>query len=306
MSGDRGVSMQSLPRAGRWSIYIGLAVVFAIACVWLSNWQFSRNDDRAAQLALVEQNYDAAPIPLAEVIPPGDGLAADEEWRPVVLEGEYLADEQITVRNRPHGGTSAFEVLAPFRLSDGRVLIVDRGWVPPAEQGEGPAVVPAPPAGDSTVIARLRPEEAAPTSGRSAPEDQVPTINVGLIGDELPPSTADALIDGVYGILVSESPAVSDTPAALPSPSQDPGPHLSYAIQWILFALMGFIFIGYVIRTERRHRLEDAEDADADAVAPAPRRRRRRDRDADDEDALLDASTPTGTRDPQASEMSSA
>lgn len=306
MSGDRGVSMQSLPRAGRWSIYIGLAVLFAIACVWLSNWQFSRNDDRAAQLALVEQNYDADPVALEEVIPDGDGLSPVDEWRPVVLEGEYLADEQITVRNRPHGGTSAFEVLAPFRLSDGRVVIVDRGWVPPAEEGTGPAVVPDPPLGESTVIVRVRPEEAAPTSGRSAPEGQVPTINVDLIGGELSPATAGALIGGVYGILVSETPAVADTPAALPSPSQDPGPHLSYAIQWILFALMGFIFIGYVIRTERRHRLEDEQDAGDDAVAPPPSRRRRRDRDADDEDALLDADRARTARGAQASEMSSA
>ncbi|ANG86718.1 hypothetical protein A8L33_09585 [Microbacterium aurantiacum] len=298
--------MQSLPRAGRWSIYIGLAVLFAIACVWLSNWQFSRNDDRAAQLALVEQNYDADPVALEEVIPDGDGLSPADEWRPVVLRGEYLAAEQITVRNRPHGGTSAFEVLAPFRLSDGRVVIVDRGWVPPAEEGTGPAVVPDPPVGESTVIVRLRPEEAAPTSGRSAPEGQVPTINVDLIGGELSPATADALIGGVYGILVSETPAVADTPASLPSPSQDPGPHLSYAIQWILFALMGFIFIGYVIRTERRHRLEDEQDARDDAVAPPPSRRRRRDRDADDEDALLDADRARATRGAQASEMSSA
>ena len=49
-------------------------------------------------------------------------------------------------------------------------------------------------------------------------------------------------------------------PTPLNAPSEDPGPHLSYAIQWILFAIMGFVFIGYVIRTERRHRREDAED----------------------------------------------
>ena len=43
MSDRRGVSMQSLPRAGRWAIYVALAVVFAIACAFLSNWQFTRN-----------------------------------------------------------------------------------------------------------------------------------------------------------------------------------------------------------------------------------------------------------------------
>ena len=88
--------------------------------------------------------------------------------------------------------------------------------------------------------------------------------------------------DRAWGELVSESPAPPHRPAAFDAPSDDPGPFLSYAIQWILFAVMGFIFIGYVIRTEIvKHRDE--------AAGRTPRPRRRRDRDMDDEDAVLDA-----------------
>lgn len=295
---SRGVSMQNLPRAGRWAIYIALAVVFAIACAFLSHWQFSRNEERSHQLALVAQNYDADPVPLAEAIPAGGTLDPRDEWRPVTLTGEYLADDQLLVRNRPHGGTSAFEVLVPFRLDDGRVLLVDRGWVPPGDDRPVPDAVPAPPAGASTVVVRLRPGEALPSSGRSAPDGQVPTINLGLIADTIPSDAGDDLERSAYGVMVTEDPAPATVPNALEPPSDDPGPHLSYAIQWIMFALMGFIFIGYVIRTERKHRREDAEDAaaggDAEgapdaAPAAAAASRRRRDRDAEDEDALIDA-----------------
>ena len=97
----------------------------------------------------VEQNYDAPAVPLTEVLGDDDVLDPDDEWRPVTLQGEYLADEQLLVRNRPHGGTSAFEVLVPFRDVDGRVLIVDRGWVPPGE-GDVPDAIPAPPSGEVT------------------------------------------------------------------------------------------------------------------------------------------------------------
>ncbi|WP_109209357.1 MULTISPECIES: SURF1 family protein [Microbacterium] len=297
MSG-RSVSMQNLPRAGRWAIYIALAVVFAIACAFLSNWQFTRNEERSAQLALVAQNYDAVPVPLADVIPADGELDPQDEWRPVILTGTYLADDELLVRNRPHGGTSAFEVLVPFQLDDGRVLLVDRGWVPPGQDQPVPDAVPAPPTGDATVVVRLRPGEPLPSSGRSAPEGQVPTINLGLVADTVSPAAGGALEQSAYGVMVSEDPAPVTAPSALEAPSEDPGPHLSYAIQWILFAIMGFVFIGYVIRTERRHRREDAEDAEAagsseaaaetgEAAPPAPRRRR--DRDAEDEDALLDA-----------------
>ncbi|MFB7890915.1 SURF1 family protein [Microbacterium sp. NPDC056044] len=291
----RAVSMQNLPRAGRWAIYVALAVVFAIACAFLSNWQFTRNQERSGQLALVDANYDATPVPLADLIPADGTFSPEDEWHPVVLTGTYLADEQLLVRNRPHGGTSAFEVLVPFRLDDGRVLLVDRGWVAPGRDQPDPDAIPAPPSGEATVIVRLRPGEPLPSSGRSAPEGQVPTINLGLVADSVPAATGDALEQSAYGVMMSEDPAPEAAPAGLEPPSDDPGPHLSYAIQWILFAVMGFVFIGYVIRTERRHRREDAEDARAedggtDAAAPAPSApRRRRDRDAEDEDALLDA-----------------
>lgn len=286
------MSMQDLPRARRWAIYIALAVVFAIACAFLSNWQFTRNQERAEQLALVAANYDAEPVALDELIPEAASLDPADQWHPVRLTGAYLEDQQLLVRNRPHGGTAAFEVLVPFQLEDGRVILIDRGWVPPGEDSPNPDTVPAVPEGDVTVIARLRPGEALPSSGRSAPEGQVPTINLGLIADTVHPEVGAALEQSAYGVMVSEDPAPSSQPNALESPSEDPGPHLSYAIQWILFAVMGFVFIGYVIRTERRHRREDAEEAEGRiplaADAPATPRRRR-DRDAADEDALIDA-----------------
>ena len=136
----------------------------------------------------------------------------------------------------------------------------------------------------------------------------MPTINLPLIAET---TAQPALITSAYGLLVSEQPSPAETPNALESPSDDPGPYLSYAIQWILFALMGFVFIWYMIRTEIRHRREDAEDAaaaasaevaesaspdEAEPSAAARRRRqretRRRDRDMQEEDALLDELTP--------------
>lgn len=289
----REVSMQNLPKAGRWAIYIALAVVFAIACAFLSHWQFSRNEERSAQLALVEANYDAEPVPLDELIPAGGEFSAGDQWRPVALVGEYLADEQLLARNRPHGGTAAYEVLVPFRLDDGRVLVIDRGWVPPGDDQPAPEAVPEPPDGRVTVIARLKPGEPLPASGRSAPEGQVPTINLPFIAESSSAGTARAIELGAYGVMVSEDPAPATAPQPLEDPSADPGPHLSYAIQWILFAIMGFVFITYVIRTERRHRREDAEDAEDAQDEAGPARTRaasaRRDRDAEDEDALLDA-----------------
>ncbi|SJN24205.1 Cytochrome oxidase biogenesis protein Surf1, facilitates heme A insertion [Microbacterium esteraromaticum] len=261
----------------RWGAYVLVAIGFAIACFFLSQWQFDRNIERSTQIELVEQNYDATPVPLGDLVGAAGELDPSDEWHPVALRGRYLPEQQLLVRNRPHGGTSAFEVLVPFQDENGQVLLVDRGWLSSGEDAV-PAVIPAPPQGDVTVIVRLRPGEAVPSSGRSAPEGQVPTINLPTIADRV----NSELITGTYGQIVSEDPAGEGHLGGFISPTDDPGPHLSYAIQWILFAIMGFAFIGYVIRIEIVKAKEDAGEI------PKREPRRRRDRDADHEDALLD------------------
>ncbi|MGI6877543.1 SURF1 family cytochrome oxidase biogenesis protein [Microbacterium sp. gxy059] len=288
--------MTGWSRLARWGAYVAVAVVFAIVCAFLSQWQFSRNDERAARNLLIERNYEAEPVPVDDLIAPGSEFDPADEWHPVVLTGEYLPEAQMLVRNRAHGNTSAYEVVVPLRLDDGRIVAVDRGWVPPAYDG-GAEAVPAAPEGEVTVVARLRPSEPLPTSGRSAPAGQLPTLHVPSIAEE----TGEETLTSAYALMMSEDPAPAARPSAIPAPDVDPGPHLSYAIQWILFAVMGFVFIGYMIRTEivaRRGETRDAEDEDdaelegLEPESPRPPRRSRRprrDRDAEEEDALLDA-----------------
>ncbi len=299
------MSRATAPAAVRWTAYLGVAIVFAIACAFLSNWQFGRNAERSRQLALVAQNYSADPVPLETLLPAGSSLDAADQWRQVRLTGTYLVDEQVLARNRAHGGTAAYEVLVPFRLDDGRVLLVDRGWEPPGNKQPEPDSIPAPPDGAATVVVRLQPGEELPVSGRSAPQGQVPTVNLPLVASMMPAQDGERLELSAYGTLVSEDPAPALAPNPMEAPSIDPGPYLSYAIQWILFAVMGFVFIAYVIRSERRVRREEAEDARAAAElavsdpeayeklradASRPRRRpgRRVDRDTSAEDQLLD------------------
>lgn len=268
----------------RWAAYLALAALFAVACFFLSQWQFDRNHQRTAELALVGRNYDAEPVPLSDLVTGTDDFNPDDEWRPVTVRGVYLSDDQVLARNRPRGGTSAFEVLVPLRLEDGRILIVDRGWVPPGK-GTVPDDVPPAPEGEVSVTVRMREGEALPSSGRTAPDGQVPTIHLPSVAE----TSGAATIVSAYGLMVNENPAPQDRPRALDAPTEDPGPHLSYAIQWILFALMGFIFIGYIIRTEVRYRREDEEARAEDRPPRASIRARKRDRDMDDEDAILDA-----------------
>lgn len=213
------MSAREMPALGRWAMYVGVAILFAVACAFLSNWQFSRNAERSEQLQLVADNYDAPAVALGDLLAPGADLTPSDEWRPVRLEGQYLADEQLLVRNRAHGGSAAYEQLVPFRLTDGRVFLVDRGWLPPGNRQADPDEIPAPPSGDVVVEVRLRPGEAAPTSGRTAEAGQVPTINLGLVAAQTGP-----LEQGAYGLLMSETPPRHPLPSPSIRPATTRGP----------------------------------------------------------------------------------
>lgn len=282
----------------RWLGYLALVVVFAVACVFLSMWQLARREEARAEITRVEENWDATPVEVSALLPSLDSFDANDKYRPVTITGVYASDEQLLVRGRPLNSQAGFQVLVPLRLADGTVFFVDRGWVPAASDRDAPEFVPAAPAGDVTVVVRLKASEPV-IPGRSAPDGQVATITLPAIADELGVTAYTA----AYGLLVAEDPAPPSRPIAAARPQPDEGPHLSYAFQWLVFGVMAFVALGWAVRHEYRMRNEDDP-----AVRRAEERRRaareaRGPSDADVEDALLDGST---TERAQAREISSA
>lgn len=267
----------------RWIGYLALVVLFAVVCGLLSWWQFSRNAEAEERIRQVAENWDAAPVAVESLLPEtGAVLDPADTWTPMRLVGMYDVDGTHLVRNRPHDGKPGFEVLVPLVLDEGGVVIVDRGWVPAGQsQAEVPDSVPAPPAGRVEVIARVKTGEPA-VPGRDAPVGQIATIELPRLAELL--GRAD-VYTGAYGLLASESPTVP-TPTLANRPEPDPGPHLSYAIQWIIFAVLAAGALAWTFLNERRVRRMSVEERVEDA---ARRRQRRIDRDAAAEDALLDA-----------------
>jgi cytochrome oxidase assembly protein ShyY1 len=268
----------------RWAGYLALVIVFAIACSALGTWQFNRRAEALAEVARIDANYDADPVSVAEALPDPAGFDVDQRWQVVALSGRYLADEEVVVRNRPFEGSSGFQVITPFRLDDGRVFMVDRGWIAQGSDGR-PSEVPAPPEGDVEVSVRLKAGEGR-IQGRTSTGDEFATIDL----EELAERVGQPSFTGAYGVLVQSPADAAEPPLAAARPVRDEGPHLSYALQWFVFALLAFVGLGWAANQERRALAAAGAEArgEAPAAPPSPRRPKRERADADVEDEILD------------------
>lgn len=98
------------------------AAVLIAACAALAAWQFQRAGDKAA---LIDAHANAGPVALARVD------AETPRFAPVAGRGRFLPEHQILLDNQVHAGRAGVHVYTPFaRASDGRVFLVNRGWLP--------------------------------------------------------------------------------------------------------------------------------------------------------------------------------
>ena len=267
----------------RWAGYLALTILFAAVCSGLGLWQLARRSDALAEMGKVETNYAADPVPLGDALPDLEAFSESQKWMPVVMTGTYLTDDELIVRNRPLQINPGFEVLTPLLLADGSVFIVNRGWLPTGQTADAPASVPTAPSGVVTVVARLKAGEPL-LAGRSATGNQIATINL----DDVATRLALPTYTGAYGLMASEDPAPEERPVAVTRPVKDEGPHLSYAFQWFVFALMGFVGLGWAIRQEYRSVNFDDPDERIRAAERARRQAAKPRSDAEIEDELID------------------
>jgi cytochrome oxidase assembly protein ShyY1 len=267
--------MLALLRTRRWLGYLALVALFGVVCVALGMWQWNRREEALAAIARLDANYDEPAVPLEDVLAEPDDYELGQQWTVVEATGEYLVDEQLLLRGRVRDTAVGFDVVVPFRTDAGRVLLVDRGWLAPGETSAAPDAVPPPPEGEVTIVVRLR-EDEGEIAGRGAPAGQIASVDL----DALAAEHDEPVYTGAYGLLATEDGAAPDGVAVATRPVLDEGPHLSYTLQWFVFAAMGGVGYVWALRREARG---DAE------LAPGEPRRGRRQSDADVEDAILDA-----------------
>jgi cytochrome oxidase assembly protein ShyY1 len=259
----------------RW-IGLGLLMTLAAATmVGLGLWQLDRYHQRTDTNNRIDSATANPPIPLTQALAApqparpgtvGAAPAGDVTWSVVTATGRYDPAHQILARARTVNGLVGFEVVIPLVLSDGTAILVDRGWVPPAESGAStPPAIPAAPTGNVTVIGRIH----APESKASPAEAFGNSLAVRRIApDQLAASIPHPLY-GAYLTLQTQSPPADPAFVAIAPDHQDAGMNAGYVVQWWMFSLLTLAGFGYLARREA-HPPSTSDPSTLDPSAPDP------------------------------------
>ena len=224
--------------------------------IWLGFWQLNRLADLRAENNLRRQvmSRQTFDITQPDNIIAADGVeVSDDEgddagqpsshaalsaslvnYSPVTVTGVYKSDSEVQIGHRSYHGQPGVWLATPLSMSDGRKVLVVRGWVPrrvlagldsrPTSPPEGKVVV------SGLAFTSVDGGKIAETAVGMTPELSQVDLN------RFTEVTGVQVLD-MWVRLVEQSPSQSDLPVPVEGLSLDDGPHLSYALQWFFFSL---------------------------------------------------------------------
>ncbi len=239
-----------------------LAGVFALGALgvllWLGAWQVERKFWKEELIAVLTQRSSAAPQPLPQG--PAASQQAESEFRHVVFRAEFLPGKTPQQRDREArvytGGAAlrddikepGYFVFAPARLADGRVVVVNRGYVAnPRPNAETPLV--AQPEGPIEITGVMRwPERKSMFAAEySVYED------LWFVRDHLGMALRNnwGAVEPYY--IEQEAPVpAGGVPKPAPLKVNLPNHHLQYALTWFGLAVVLVVMFGIWAWSRRR------------------------------------------------------
>jgi surfeit locus 1 family protein len=236
----------------KWLVATILVIAAMAVLIRLGIWQLDRLQARRAFNARVTAQISQ---PLLELT--SNSLNSDlsqMEYRSVSVSGVYDFSGEIALRNQYFDDQWGVHLITPLKISGSdRSVLVDRGWIPGDAYQTGNWSQFAEP-GNVTLQGVIRlPQSKAELGSRTDPTPVPGTgplktwnfVNIARLGEQI----SEPLLP-IY-IQQAPDPAWTGLPKRTqPELDLSEGPHLSYAIQWFMFAAI--LGIGYPFFIRRR------------------------------------------------------
>ncbi len=233
----------------------GLTVTVTVAfftLIALGSWQLQRRAEKLALIAQYEEGLKgfAQPFPSESLWPSTkfDDLAQ----RKVSLEGHFVGDSYVRLYNllpqyENRLGGMGWDIVQPFELKDGGLVLVNRGFVP-----DNPVFKPMLPSGVDLKlegIARgvehknwLTPENNAAKNQYYRRDPSVFATALGLTPEKVAPILVDQI-----------TPNAGSEPQAANGTMQFYNRHLEYAMTW--FSLAGVLVVIFIFYRRKQRKL---------------------------------------------------
>ncbi len=219
----------------------------------LGVWQLDRLEQRKARNAEIVRQLELPPLSLTDEVLSGDELTGLKHRR-ATARGEFDFSHQTALLYQNLQDTPGIHLITPLVIEgSSQAVLVDRGWIPieqaapenwPQFDEPGPVSV----AGFIRLSETL-PARAGGDSQRqvSEPRSEWYRVDIEAIQDQMP-------YDLLPVYILQSPPEGRDTTLPYevkPEFDLSNGPHLGYAIQWFLFALiLGIVYVRAVTKKE--------------------------------------------------------
>ena len=206
------------------------SVIALVILIALGSWQMYRMQWKAGLIAEFETRAHAAPQ---------DVMAIDVEspvrYQRVQVAGTWLHQHEVQLIGRTFEGTAGYHVITPLMLNDGRMVMINRGWV--SQDYRMPDSRPFTQTSDPVTfegIIRLPAQKGYFVPENNLEKDDWFTLSIGDIARYR--SLDDTLItsftvDALRGDGAHKLPIGAAVDIALPNN------HLQYALTWYGLAL---------------------------------------------------------------------
>jgi surfeit locus 1 family protein len=217
-----------------------------ILLLGLGTWQVQRLHWKEGLIAAREAAMTGTPVPLPATL----GAARALIYHRVSAQGRFLNARELYLHAIAADGTAGYHIVTPFALADGKIVLVDRGFVP--EDFKSPARrAAANTTGERTVTGILRLPDG---HGWFVPANE-PARNEWFFID-LPAMAAAAKVGAVLPFYIAAD--ATPNPGGYPQGGQTqidlPNHHLQYAITWYALAATLLVFYVAIVRRHRGER----------------------------------------------------
>lgn len=215
-------------------------ILLVVIMVSLGFWQLRRHDERVTFNDAVRARSLTAPLSPTALLAL-DSDVANLEWFTLQASGQYLPDEDLLLVNVSQDGQAGVDPVSALQLDDGRILLVNRGFIPLSQ------AVPAAPGGQVTVVGRVRTTDVRQrgelSDAREGDLREIQRIDLARLQGQLPGEVLPVYID-----LLASNPPEAEVLSRIAAPELTLGPHLAYTVQWIVFSLCALAAWGFIVR----------------------------------------------------------